>query len=301
MKIGFIGLGNMGRRISQNLLKAGFEVVAYDIDPKATEKVVQSGAKAAESPKEVAQASDIVITSLPNDAIVKEVILGRNGCLEGARKGQIFVDMSTVSPTTTREVAKFVEGKGADYLDASLSGTVEQAQAGTLTILVGGKTDTLEKVREVFKPVGPQVHHCGGLGMGNTVKLLNNLIIASYKAALLESFALGVKMGIHPKKLYEILCTTGAGKWASAEKQLSIVLNSDFEPRFNVDMTYKDLELGCTMAKEAGAPLLLFNTVNKIYEIAKAEGLGKLEAAAIIKVSEKLFNCSIQNAQEGSS
>ena len=300
MKIGFIGLGNMGRRLSQNLLKAGFEVVAYDVDPKAIEKVTESGAKAAKSPKEVAQLSDIVITSLPNDAIVKEVILGRDGCLEEARKGQVFLDMSTVSPTTTREVAKFVERKGADYLDAPLSGTVDDAQAGTLTILVGGKKDALERVREVLKPIGPQIHHCGGLGMGNTVKLLNNLIIASYKAALLESFALGVKIGVDPKRLYEILITTGAGKWALAQKQLSLVLKSNFEPKFSIDMTYKDLELGSAMAKEAGAPLLLFNTVNKIYEIARAEGLGKLEGAAIIKVFEKLFNCSIQRAQEKS-
>jgi len=186
MKIGFIGIGNMGRPMSMNLIRAGYELTVHDIKEGAMEAPVQIGATAAGSPKEVAEACDIVMTSPPSSEALEQVALREDGVMEGASKGCILIDTSTVSPSTIRKIAEAAKSRGVDVLDAPVSGGVAGAEAGTLTIIVGGDEAVFKRCIEVFRVIGENIYHVGMVGTGNTVKLVNNLMSLVNIAALSE-------------------------------------------------------------------------------------------------------------------
>ena len=199
MKIGFIGLGIMGKPMAKNLLKAGYSIVAYDIVPEAVKELVQAGAEQGESSADVASKSDIIITMLPNSPHVKEVVLGKNGVLEGAKSGTILVDMSSIAPLASKEISEKLAEKGVVMLDAPVSGGEPKAIDGTLSIMVGGPEDVFKKVEDILKKMGASVVHIGEIGSGNITKLANQIIVALNIAAMSEAMGLATKAGGDPE------------------------------------------------------------------------------------------------------
>jgi 2-hydroxy-3-oxopropionate reductase len=199
MKIGFIGLGIMGKPMAKNLLKAGFLLVVHNRSQGPVRELAEVGAEAASSPKEVAEICDVVVTMLPNSPHVKEVVLGPNGILEGARPGTIIVDMSSIAPLAVKEIAAKAAEKGIEMLDAPVSGGEPKAIEGTLSIMAGGKKEVFEKCQDILSKMGTSVVRCGDIGAGNTTKLANQIIVALNIAAMSEALVLGAKAGVNPE------------------------------------------------------------------------------------------------------
>jgi 2-hydroxymethylglutarate dehydrogenase len=286
MKIGVIGIGVMGRHMSVNLVKAGYDVRIYDIRTEAMEDPMHLGATLTQSPKELADASEIVITSLPSSEALEDVVLGRRGVLEGARRGCILVDTSTVSPLTIRKIAVSANEQGVDMLEAPVSGGVEGAKAGTLTVMVGGTAHVLARCREVLQVIGTNIYHVGDLGSGNTVKLVNNLLSLVNVVTLAEGMVLGVKAGIDANTLYNVLKVSTGRSHALEWKLPHKILKRSFEPGFTINLTCKDLGLVLALGRKMGVPLFITSLAQQIYELAKAKGLGTLDNTAVITLLE---------------
>jgi 3-hydroxyisobutyrate dehydrogenase len=294
LKVGFIGVGVMGREMSINLLKAGYELTVYDIREEALEGPIRFGARAAGSPKEIAQVSDIIITSLPNPEALEEVVLGNDGVLEGARRGCILIDTSTVSPSTIRKVASAVKDRGVDVLDAPVSGGVSGAKAGALSVMVGGDVDVFERCLEVLRVFGKNIYHVGELGSGDTVKLVNNLMSLVNVVTLSEGMVLGVKAGVNPKTLYNV-CKVSTGRSQALEWKLpNKISKGRFEPGFTIDLTCKDLGLILAFGREIGVPLFVTSIAQQVYELAKAKGLGRLDNTAVITLFEEAAQVKVR-------
>ena len=214
MRVGFIGVGTMGGPMAANLIRAGHALTVYDVVPAAMEALVGQGARTAGSPREAAAAGETVISMLPASRHVVAAMFGPDGAIEGLRPGATLIDMSTIDPGTTRRVAEAVGAKGARMLDAPVSGSSTGATAGTLTIMVGGDLATLNGQRDLLGAMGTNVIHCGPIGMGETVKLANNLVSGVTMAAVAEAFALGVKAGADPRILFEVLSKSSANCWS---------------------------------------------------------------------------------------
>ena len=208
MRVGFIGLGRMGMPMSKRLLKAGFFLTVHNRSRGKVEELAQQGAHQASSPAEVTRSSDIVLTCLPDVSTVETVFLGENGIVPAARLGQILVDHSTVSPSTSRQLAQAADGKGSSFLDAPISGGEERATDGTLTLMVGGDQDTFERARPVFEAFGENIRHVGSTGSGSVVKLINQLLCGVHSLAAAEALLLGAKAGANPQTMLEILATS---------------------------------------------------------------------------------------------
>lgn len=294
MKIGFIGLGAMGKHMAQNLLKAGYVVFVYDVAEAAVKEVSNVGAKGCTSPKELAQSADVIITSLPNAKIVQAVLTEDYGVLAGSHPGQIIVDMSSVSPESSRQMAKLAAEKDVRYVDAPVSGGVLGAQKGTLTIMVGGDTDTVKILEPVFKVLGEKIYHVGSIGSGDAIKLVNNLLLGCNMAAVAEALVLGVKAGLSPQKMYEIIKNSSGRSYAFDVKTSGFILPRSFAPGFAVDLQYKDLELALETAKSMGVPLPVTAVSQQVFEMARAKGLNKEDVSAIIKVWEDLTGVQVK-------
>jgi 2-hydroxymethylglutarate dehydrogenase len=287
MNIGFIGIGNMGRPMSTNLLKAGYELTVFDISKEAMEEPIRLGAKAASNPKDVAKYSDIVITSLPTPEILEEVVLGRNGVLVGARSGCILIDTGTVSPSTIKKIASLAKDKGMQVLDAPVSGGVAGAMAGTLTIMVGGDKDVYEKCLGILRVLGKNIYHVGNVGSGDTVKLVNNLMSLTNVVTLSEGMILGVKAGVSPETLYKIIKVSTGSSYALEVKLPNLISKGRFEAGFAIDLACKDLGLAISLGKELGAPLSVTSIAQQVYELAKSRGMGRLDHTAVITLLEE--------------
>jgi 3-hydroxyisobutyrate dehydrogenase len=294
MKIGFIGIGNMGRPMSLNLIRAGFELMVHDIREEAMEDPIRIGATAAGSPKEVAEACDIVMTSLPSPEALEEVALGEDGVLKGASRGGILVDNSTVSPSMIRKVSEAAKSRGVDVLDAPVSGGVAGAEAGTLTIIVGGDEDVFERCIEVFRVIGEKIYHVGRVGAGNTVKLVNNLMSLVNIAALSEGMALGVRAGIDPQTLYDVVRVSTGRSYALEVKLPNIISKGRFKGGFAIDLACKDLGLAVNLGRELGVPLLVTSVARQVYELARARGMGRLDHTAVITLMEEAAQVKVR-------
>ncbi|MEL7566682.1 MAG: NAD(P)-dependent oxidoreductase [Dehalobacterium sp.] len=295
MKIGFIGLGAMGKPMAQNLLKANFDLTVYDVNRAAVEQLVEEGAKGAVSPKEVALASDVVITMLPNFQIVNSVMQGESGILAGAVQGMTLIDMSSVSPTQTREIAPIAKSQGVEYLDAPVSGGVSGAEKGTLTIMVGGPEDTVQKMMPVFQAMGKKIYHVGSVGSGDAMKIVNNLLLGINMTAVAEALVLGVKAGLDPQMMREIIGASSGNSYALEAKMANFILKGNFEPGFAIDLQYKDLDLAAQTGKDLGVPMLLGNLAQQIFEQARATGLGKKDISAVIQLWENMVNTKVRS------
>ncbi|MBP2641294.1 MAG: beta-hydroxyacid dehydrogenase, 3-hydroxyisobutyrate dehydrogenase [Firmicutes bacterium] len=293
-KVGFIGLGAMGRPMASNVLKAGYELTVFDVVKTAVEQMAEQGAKTALTPREVAERCDVVLISLPNAKIVEAVMTGEDGLLVGAHKGQIFIDLSSVTPEHTRRMAKLAEAKGVDYMDAPISGGVAGATSGTLTIMVGGSEHALAQCQDILQVIGKKIFHAGSVGAGDAVKLVNNLLLGINMAAVAEAMTLGVKAGLDPKVLLEIISVSSGRSYALEAKVPGFILKRNFEPGFAVDLQYKDLEMAVQTGKELGMPLLLTNVAQQVYETAKAKGLGRKDISSIITLSEETAQVTVR-------
>ncbi|NMB20362.1 MAG: 2-hydroxy-3-oxopropionate reductase [Firmicutes bacterium] len=239
-RIGFIGLGLMGEPMAINLVKAGYKVIAYDRNPERTEVLVQEGATAASGPREVAQASDVIITMLPNSPHVKEVVLGENGLIEGIRAGQYVVDMSSIAPLVAQEVAEALAEKGVTMLDAPVSGGVEKARAGTLAVMVGGTEEAFAAVKEILEVMAGSVTLVGPVGAGQTTKLVNQMIVASNIAIVAEAMTLGKKAGVDPERIFQAI-RGGLAASQCLEDKAPRMFSGNFAPGFRISLHAKDL------------------------------------------------------------
>ena len=293
MKIGFIGLGIMGKPMAKNLLKAGYPLVVYDVNPAPVKELAAAGAETASSAKEVAQKTDVVITMLPNSPHVKAAVTGPNGVLEGAKPGMIIVDMSSIAPLAAKEVAAKAAEKGVEMLDAPVSGGEPKAIDGTLSIMVGGKKEIFEKCRDFLNKMGTSIVLCGDIGAGNTTKLANQIIVALNIAAMSEALVLGTKAGVNPETIFTAIRGGLAGS-AVLEAKAPMVLSGNFKPGFRIELHIKDLANAMDTAHELGVPLPLTSQVMEIMQALKVDGKAGNDHGGIVQFYEKLAKIEVR-------
>ncbi len=291
-KIGFIGLGVMGKPMAKNVLAAGYPMTVWNRTRSKMDELLVIGAKGANSPKEVAENSDIVITMLTDSPDVENVLLGPSGVIEGAMKGLIVIDMSTISPEATRRIAENLAEKGVKMLDAPVSGGEIGAIKGNLSIMVGGPKETFEECLPVFQVLGKRVTHMGPNGMGQTTKLCNQVICSLNIQAVCEGLILGAKAGLDLEKLLEVVTAGAASSWLLSNLGPKM-LKRDFEPGFRIRHQQKDLRLALSAAAELNLPLPGTSLVHQIFRIAEAEGLSEKGTQALIMAMEKIAECKL--------
>jgi 2-hydroxy-3-oxopropionate reductase len=294
--IGFIGLGIMGKPMCRNLMKAGYKTVVYDVVPAALAELAADGAKAAKSPADVASQVEKIITMLPDSPQVRQVIMGPSGVLEGARKGTIIIDMSSIAPSTSKEVCEAAKAKGVRMLDAPVSGGQPGAVAATLSIMVGGEKADFDECYDLMKLMGKSVVLVGSIGAGNTVKLCNQIIVALNIAALGEALTLGVKAGVDPEAIFDAIKGGLAGSNVMNAKT-PMVLDRNFNPGFRIDLHIKDIANALQTGKEIGAPLPLTGLVAQIMQAVKVKGLGGSDHSAIVQFFESLADVEIERVK----
>ncbi len=292
-KIGFIGLGIMGKPMAKNLLKAGYPLTVYDIVPDKAEEVVEAGAKAGSSSKDVAEKSEIVITMLPNSPDVKEAVLGKNGVLEGAKPGTILIDMSSIAPLASKEVAEKAKEKGVTVLDAPVSGGEPKAIEGTLAIMVGGPQETFDEVEDILSVMGASVTLVGEVGSGNMTKLANQIIVALNIAAMSEAMVLAAKAGVNAEKVFQAIRGGLAGSTVLNAK-MPLVLEGNFKPGFRIELHIKDLANALDTAHEVGVPVPLSSAVMEVMQALKVDGKGADDHGGIIQFYEKLAKVEVR-------
>ncbi len=256
MKIGFIGLGIMGKPMSKNLLKKGYELVVMDVNKAAVKELAAAGAAVADSPKAVAEQVDVVITMLPNSPHVKAVVLGENGVIEGAKPGTIVIDNSSIAPLAAREVAVALAKKGIEMLDAPVSGGEPKAIDGTISVMVGGKKEVFDKCYDLMMAMAGSVVYTGDIGAGNITKLANQIIVALNIAAMSEALVLATKAGVEPDLVYQAIRGGLAGSTV-LDAKAPLVMDRKFDPGFRIELHIKDLANVLETSHEIGVPLPL--------------------------------------------
>jgi 2-hydroxy-3-oxopropionate reductase len=296
-KIGFIGLGIMGKPMALNLLKAGYQLVVYDIKNESVKDLVKAGAKEGKSSRDVASRSEVVITMLPNSPHVQEVALGENGVIHGIRSGSVFIDMSSIAPLTSKEISgKFLQ-KGVVMLDAPVSGGEPKAVEGTLAIMVGGPEETFNKVIDILAVMGASVKLVGAIGSGNITKLANQIIVALNIAAIGEAMVLATKAGVDPEAVYQAIRGGLAGSTA-LDAKMPLILNGNFKPGFRIELHIKDLMNALDTAKELEVPVSLTGQVLEIMQALKADGKAKDDHGGIIQYYEKLAKVQVRGKKK---
>jgi len=292
-KIGFIGLGIMGKPMARNLLKAGYSLTVYDIVPEKMDDVVKAGAKAGSSSKDVAEKSEVIITMLPNSPDVKEAVLGKNGVLEGAKPGTILIDMSSIAPLASKEVAEKAKEKGVTVLDAPVSGGEPKAIEGTLAIMVGGPQETFDEVEDILSVMGASVTRVGEIGSGNMTKLANQIIVALNIAAMSEAMVLAAKAGVNAEKVFKAIRGGLAGSTV-LDAKMPLVLEGNFKPGFRIELHIKDLANALDTAHEVGVPVPLSSAVMEVMQALKVDGKGADDHGGIIQFYEKLAKVEVR-------
>jgi len=287
MKIGFVGLGIMGKPMAKNLLKAGYEIVAYDIVGEALEEVVSEGAESGESPKDVAQKTTLIITMLPDGPDVEKVVLGANGVLEGAQSGSVIIDMSSISPIVAKNVYAECQKKGVELLDAPVSGGEPGAISGALAIMVGGSKTVFDKYLPVLEVLGKSVVLAGDIGAGNITKLANQIMVAVNIAAMGEALVLAAKAGVDPAVVFEAVRGGLAGS-SVLEAKGPMVLDGNFKPGFRIRLHQKDLHNALLTAKELGVAVPLTGLVQQMITSVINSGNVDNDHSAIVRFIEEL-------------
>ena len=285
--VGFIGLGNMGNPMAGSVLKNGFPLTVYDKNPKTMENLVRSGAKGAASVRQVAESAEVVLTSLPGSPEVEALYLEAGGLIELAKPGSVLVDLSSVLPSTPRQLEPRAKARGVHFLEAPVSGGVTGAQAATLAVMTGGDAAVLERVRPILRSIGPNIYHVGAVGAGNTVKAINNMMASVNSLAMMEGMVLGVKAGLDLKTLYEIVKASSGNSNALAKAPRNLIPRN-FEPGFKVQLMNKDLETFNTIAKELNVPVSFSNVAQRYQQAALAAGLGEQDTSVIYTIIERL-------------
>lgn len=294
LKVGYIGLGLMGKSIARNILKAGFPVVVHNRSRAAVDELVAEGAISASSPAVVAAQVDVVFTNLPDSPDVELVALGKKGVLEGAHPGLIFVDNSTIKPASARKIAEKLSAKGILSLDAPISGGDIGAKNGTLTIMVGGDASALEKVMPVFLAMGKTVTHVGEAGAGQVAKAANQIMVAAQMAAMGELLIFVRKAGVDPQKVVEAIKGGAAQCWTLDVKPPRLFVGNR-NPGFKARMQLKDMKIVLETAHEFGMPLSCAAENTKLFQQMIEMGMGELDNSAVVGVIERLAGVSLMD------
>src|SRR5712664_1057728 len=287
LSVGFIGVGNMGNPMAANVLKAGFPMTVFDMNPKAMANLVEGGARRADSAQAVVDASEVLLTSLPASPDVEAIYLDAGGLVDLAKPGTILIDLSSVLPSTPRKIEPRAKARGVHFLEAPVSGGVSGARAATLAIMVGGDAEPLSRATPVLRAIGPNIFHVGPVGAGNTVKAINNMMASVNACAMMEGLALGVKAGLDPMTIYEVVKASSGGSKA-LERIPKALIPRDFEPGFKVALMNKDLDTFNTIAKELHVPVSFSNVAQRYQQAALAAGLGEQDTSVVMTVIERL-------------
>lgn len=293
MKVGFIGLGIMGKPMVRNLLKAGHEVVVFDVMQENVEEAAAAGAVPAQSSKAVAQQCKTIITMLPNSPHVKAAVMGENGVLEGAQEGSILIDMSSIAPLASQEISRACAGKGVKMIDAPVSGGEPKAIDGTMSIMAGGEKEVFDQVYDLLMVMGGSAVHCGDIGAGNTTKLANQVIVALNIAAVSEAFMLSTKAGVDPVKVFDAIKGGLAGSTVMNAK-VPMITTGNFNPGFKIDLHIKDLNNALETGHGVGAPLPMTALAMEMLQTLRADGCGQEDHSAIAKYYEKITGVEIR-------
>lgn len=292
MKIGFIGLGIMGKPMAKNLIKAGHALVVFDVVEKNMEELVAAGAESAASSREVAAQCDTIITMVPNSPHVKAAVCGPNGVLEGAKKGALLIDMSSIAPLASQEICKACAEKGVRMIDAPVSGGEPKAIDGTLSIMVGGDKAAFDEAYDMLSVMGASVVHCGDIGAGNTTKLANQVVVALNIAAVAEAFTLAKKAGVDPEKVFDAIKGGLAGSTVMNAK-VPMMLAGNYKPGFKIDLHIKDLNNALETGHGVGSPLPLTAAVMEMLQTLHADGEGQSDHSALARYYAKLSGTKI--------
>ncbi|KLU63035.1 2-hydroxy-3-oxopropionate reductase [Peptococcaceae bacterium CEB3] len=292
-KIGFIGLGIMGKPMCKNLLKAGYQLVVYDLSKIAVEELVAAGASEGVSPREVASQTEVIVTMLPNSPEVREVLLGPGGVIEGVRPGSLVIDMSSIDPLASRELGAVLAEKGVRMLDAPVSGGEPKAIDGTLSIMVGGIQHDFDTCYNILRIMGTSVVRVGDLGAGNVAKLANQIMVALNIAAMSEALVFATKVGVDPELVYQAIRGGLAGSNA-LDAKAPLVLEGKFNPGFRIKLHIKDLANALASAHVIGVPLPLTAGVMEILQALQVDGLGDADHGAIVRFYEKLAKVEVR-------
>lgn len=290
--IGFIGLGLMGQPMAKNLMKAGHQLVVYNIPADRAEELGAEGATVAKNSREVAEQSDIIITMLPDSPDVAKVVTGENGVLEGIKAGALWIDMSSISPVVAKQLAEKVKEKGATSLDAPVSGGDVGAINGTLSIMVGGEESDFERAKPLFEVMGKTIVHVGGTGAGQVTKAANQVVVALVIAAVSEALLLGSKGGVAPEKILDVLGGGLAGNKVMEVKREKF-LTHNFTPGFRAELHHKDLGIALSAAREWGVTLPLTAVVDQMFLAMRKKGWGKEDHSGLLRVIEDMSDYQI--------
>lgn len=292
MKVGFIGLGIMGKPMSKNLLKAGHELVVNDRNQDALAELASAGAKTAGTAAEVASECDVIITMLPNSPHVRSVALGENGIIETAKSGTIVIDMSSIDPTESQSIGAALAEKGIELMDAPVSGGEPKAIDGTLSVMVGGNKETFDKYYSLLMEMAGSVVYVGELGAGNIAKLANQIVVALNISAVSEAMTFAKKAGADPKLVYEAIRGGLAGSTVMDAKT-PMMLERNFKPGFRIELHIKDLNNALNAAHSVNAAIPLTSEVMEIMQSLKAHGLEKEDHSSIVKFYENISNIEL--------
>lgn len=292
MKVGLIGLGIMGKPMAKNMLKAGYELLVSDLNKESVDEVVSAGAISA-SAEEIGGSCDVVMTMLPNSPHVKAVMLGETGVANHMKPGSVFIDMSSINPIASKEIAAELGKRGIKMLDAPVSGGEPKAIDGSLSFMVGGPQDVFDAYKPLLNTMGTSVVRCGEVGAGNTTKLANQIIVALNIATVAEAFMLAKKADVDPRLVFEAIKGGLAGSTVMNAKA-PMMMDANFNPGFKVDLHIKDLDNALNTAHEVGAPLPLTAAVMEMMQTLRADGFGQNDHSSLAKYYEKLTGTTIK-------
>ncbi len=296
-RIGFVGLGIMGRGMVRNLLKNGFSVRVWNRTVSRSEELAKDGAVIGSSPQDVAANSDIIITCVSDTPDVEAVILGENGIIHGAKSGSLVIDMSTISPQATIEIAKQLNAKGVQMLDAPISGGSEGAAKGTLSIMIGGADADVERAMPAFQAMGKTITHVGAQGAGQTVKLVNQILVVGNCLAMCEAMVFAQAGGVDLEKCLNAVTGGAAGSWMLANRGPQI-MNRDWRPGFTINLQQKDVRLILKEADDLGVPVMATGLIFNLYRTLQQMGLGEEGNHALVKALENLSGVTVGAAAE---
>jgi 3-hydroxyisobutyrate dehydrogenase len=287
MKVGFVGLGNMGNPMASNLIKAGHQLTVHDLRRESATNLLEMGANWVDAPKDVVPGNEVVFTSLPVPRDVEAVVLGENGVMEGATQGTVYMDLSTNSPTAIRRIHDICAERGVTVLDAPVSGGVYGAAAATLAVMVGGDQAVYDRMKSTLDAIGSHVVYCGPIGNGMVCKICNNLLSMGIGVLMTEALTLGVKAGVDLATLADVIANSSGGNRRLTEKFPRYLFKGNFEPGFATALAAKDVRLATDLGREYGIPMELSNLVDQRHVEAMFRGWGPEDSDAVSKIQEE--------------
>jgi 3-hydroxyisobutyrate dehydrogenase-like beta-hydroxyacid dehydrogenase len=295
MRLGYIGLGNMGGALARRLLRE-HPLRVFDLRPEVVARFAEAGGVPTQNAQALARESDLVMTCLPTSAHVRDVLFGEGHVAEVLQPGQIWADMTTGDPGETREMAARLAEKGVSMIDAPVSGGPHGANAGTIAIMVGAPAELFERVRPIFETISPNVFHTGAVGTGHVMKLVNNVISAGVRAVTFEALAVGIKNGLTLETLTRVL-QKGSGRSATTELTLPKLLQGDFSVSFTLELMHKDVRLATKLGQDCGAPMLLAGIVRELFQTVINEHGADKDVTTLVKLFER--NAGVAIAGKG--